>query len=234
VIAGVGTNRYAYAENDPVNKSDANGHADAGETEVDAKTGKDIEPTDTTTLSSALSDTAKAVWNGVLGSYEFSANLLNGTIPGQPDYIAFTEPYHAAYDTPTFGNLMEIAVPGLAATKAATAAGKTSIRADNILGLIDDASKKGTLQPGKFAVESIPGHLGKPTRFEQQKVNQLMEKYGCHTCGTKNPGTKNGNAVVDHQPPQALQTTTDFYPQCIGCSRRQGGEVLQELRARQQ
>jgi hypothetical protein len=26
VIAGVGTNRYAYAENDPVNKSDANGH----------------------------------------------------------------------------------------------------------------------------------------------------------------------------------------------------------------
>jgi YD repeat-containing protein len=25
--AGVGTNRYAYAENDPVNKSDANGHA---------------------------------------------------------------------------------------------------------------------------------------------------------------------------------------------------------------
>ncbi|NSZ15605.1 RHS repeat-associated core domain-containing protein [Agrobacterium vitis] len=30
--AGVGTNRYAYAGNDPVNKSDANGHADAGET----------------------------------------------------------------------------------------------------------------------------------------------------------------------------------------------------------
>jgi RHS repeat-associated protein len=31
---GVGTNRYAYSENDPINKSDSNGHADAGETSV--------------------------------------------------------------------------------------------------------------------------------------------------------------------------------------------------------
>ncbi len=29
-LPGVGTNRYAYAGNDPVNKSDANGHSDAG------------------------------------------------------------------------------------------------------------------------------------------------------------------------------------------------------------
>ncbi|MCZ8182435.1 MAG: FG-GAP-like repeat-containing protein [Beijerinckiaceae bacterium] len=38
---GVGTNRYAYASNDPINRSDRNGHADAGETDVDGQTGQD-------------------------------------------------------------------------------------------------------------------------------------------------------------------------------------------------
>jgi hypothetical protein len=56
-----------------------------------------------------------------------------------------------------------------------------------------------------------------------------MRKHGCHTCGTKDPGTKSGNAVVDHQPPSALDQPKDFYPHCLDCSRRQGGEVLQEL-----
>lgn len=69
--------------------------------------------------------------------------------------------------------------------------------------------------------------MGKPTAAEQKQVNELMEKHGCHTCGTKDPGTKSGNAVVDHQTPQALSETTEFYPHCINCMRRQGGEVLQ-------
>jgi len=71
--------------------------------------------------------------------------------------------------------------------------------------------------------------MGKPTAAEQKQVNALMEKYGCHTCGTKKPGTKSGDAVVDHQPPQALGDTEQFLPHCIDCMRRQGGEVLQEL-----
>ena len=37
----VGMNRYAYSANDPINKSDKNGHADADETKVDGKTGQD-------------------------------------------------------------------------------------------------------------------------------------------------------------------------------------------------
>jgi RHS repeat-associated protein len=94
--------------------------------------------------------------------------------------------------------------------------------------------KPSALQPGPFAKESIPGHLGRPTAEEQRQVNALMKKNGCHTCGTKDPGTKSGNAVVDHQPPQKLGDTTDFYPHCIDCARRQGGEVLQELIKRDQ
>ena len=65
-------------------------------------------------------------------------------------------------------------------------------------------------------------------RAEQRKVNELMERNGCHTCGTKNPGTKSGNAVADHQPPQALGEPKQFFPHCINCARRQGGQVRQE------
>ena len=39
----VGMNRYAYAGNDPINRSDPEGHQDGGETQVDITTGEDIE-----------------------------------------------------------------------------------------------------------------------------------------------------------------------------------------------
>lgn len=120
---------------------------------------------------------------------------------------------------------------------------RTGMKADKVIGLVQttektidaakdftkSAEKASTLKPGPFAKESIPGHMGKPTAIERQQVNTLMEKHGCHTCSIKDPGTKSGNAIVDHQPPQALDETRDFYPHCIDCSRRQGGEVLQQL-----
>jgi hypothetical protein len=94
------------------------------------------------------------------------------------------------------------------------------------------AEKPSTLNPGPHAKESIPANANRPTAAEQRDVNALMNRNGCHTCGTKNAQTTTGNAVADHQPPKALGTPTEFYPHCLGCARRQGGEVLQELRAR--
>ena len=85
-----------------------------------------------------------------------------------------------------------------------------------------------TLKPGPFAKESIPAHRGRPTAPEQRKINTLMKKHGCHTCGRKKSGTKKGNAVADHQPPQALGKPKRFFPHCIGCARSQGGQVLKE------
>jgi RHS repeat-associated protein len=94
------------------------------------------------------------------------------------------------------------------------------------------AKNPSTLEPGPYAKESIPAHRGKPTAAEQRQVNELMEKHGCHTCGTKNPGTKSGNAIADHQPAQALGEPKIFLPHCNSCKARQGGEVVQELRRR--
>jgi hypothetical protein len=93
-------------------------------------------------------------------------------------------------------------------------------------------SKPSALKPGPHAKESIPGHRGRPTAAEQKRINELFERDGCHTCGTKDPGTRSGNAVADHQPPQALGEPKEFFPHCLNCARRQGGQVLQELLGR--
>ncbi|RMZ60049.1 hypothetical protein D1632_10685 [Chryseobacterium nematophagum] len=39
---------------------------------------------------------------------------------------------------------------------------------------------------------------------EREEVNRQGYEGGCHTCGTKIPGTKTGNFIPDHQPANAL------------------------------
>jgi RHS repeat-associated protein len=88
----------------------------------------------------------------------------------------------------------------------------------------------GTLTPGPYAVKSIPAR-GPGTDFnahERAALDKIGYEYGCHTCGTKNPGTKSGHFVPDHQPPSRLNVSggpQELYPQCLACSRIQGGEV---------
>lgn len=89
-----------------------------------------------------------------------------------------------------------------------------------------------TLEPGPHAGESIPARgPGRDfTPGEREQVNEIGRETGCHTCGTTDPGTKSGNFVPDHQPPSATNTDGSpqrLYPQCLNCSRTQGGEVRQ-------
>jgi len=83
---------------------------------------------------------------------------------------------------------------------------------------------------GKYAGESIPtGSPGRRfTSEERQEINRIGSELGCHSCGVTGPGVPSGNWVPDHQPPSALNRSGEpqrLYPQCISCSRRQGGEV---------
>ena len=57
-------------------------------------------------------------------------------------------------------------------------------------------------------------------------LNRIGDRYGCHTCGTSNPGTKSRNWVGDHQDPNAINASgrpQRRYPHCMRCSLRQGG-----------
>ena len=97
----------------------------------------------------------------------------------------------------------------------------------------NDPINSKTLEPGPHAGEGVPARgPGRDfTQGERDKVNEQGRDTGCHTCGTTDPGTKSGNFVPDHQPPSALNdagAAQRLYPQCIGCSRTQGGEVNAE------
>jgi hypothetical protein len=60
-----------------------------------------------------------------------------------------------------------------------------------------------TLKPGPHAKKSIParGPERDFTDAERTAIDQIGKKYGCHTCGTKKPGTKDEHFIPDHQPP---------------------------------
>jgi RHS repeat-associated protein len=66
--------------------------------------------------------------------------------------------------------------------------------------------KPSTLAPGPHAGNGTPARSGDRdfTPGERGSVNAEGAAKGCHTCGTTDPGTKNGNFIPDHQPPTAL------------------------------
>jgi len=106
-------------------------------------------------------------------------------------------------------------------------------------GAIDSASSAGfaadahpTFSPGPYAGASIPARSSAQifTTGERIAGNDIMEASGCHTCGTRNPATLSGNAVLDHQPVSALNFSNApqrLYPQCLQCSSDQGIAVAQ-------
>jgi len=89
--------------------------------------------------------------------------------------------------------------------------------------------------PGPFAGESIParGPERDFTSAERREINRIGSQTGCHTCGTKDPGTLYDDYVIDHQIPTRLNlrdAEQRLYPQCLLCSLRQGGTVRQLTR----
>ncbi|WP_025753467.1 DNRLRE domain-containing protein [Priestia megaterium] len=83
-------------------------------------------------------------------------------------------------------------------------------------------------KPGKYAKHSIPARStsSRLNKKERKVLNKIGNKYGCHSCGVKTPGTKSGNWIADHQPVTKLNKKKKkqrLYPHCTKCSSRQGG-----------
>lgn len=95
---------------------------------------------------------------------------------------------------------------------------------------IAELQRKG-IGPGPFAVEWLPAR-GPERNFrmwERNEGDRMGYTYGCHTCGSLSPGTASGHYVLDHQNPVGWYRRSDgtwrLYPQCLSCSRMQGGYV---------
>jgi hypothetical protein len=97
------------------------------------------------------------------------------------------------------------------------------------------ADPRNPFRLGPYAGGSIPARSTARnfTRAERAEINRIGAKTGCHTCGTKNPGTMYGNFVLDHQTPSALNwegAPQRLYPQCKACSDAQGLGIIALLR----
>jgi len=93
--------------------------------------------------------------------------------------------------------------------------------------------------PGPNTRQSIParGPERNFTESERREINRMGREDGCHSCGSKDPGTISGNFVPDHQPPNALNSggrPQRLFPQCLPCSSIQGGTVSTLKRSRKQ
>lgn len=91
--------------------------------------------------------------------------------------------------------------------------------------------------PGPYAVESqlARGPGRRWTAEEIRENNRIGRKYGCHTCGTTDPGTPNGKFIGDHQLPTAwkpLRLPQHVFPHCASCSARQGNWLMRYNRGR--
>jgi RHS repeat-associated protein len=132
-----------------------------------------------------------------------------------------------------FGMSMAIGETGFVAPASlALGAGKVASVVAKEAGVIKSVGS--TLQPGKFAGESITARSTARdfSKAEREALNEIGNNTGCHTCGTKDPGTKSGNFIPDHQPVSSLKEVEEvqkLYPHCIDCSRKQGGEALQSI-----
>lgn len=71
------------------------------------------------------------------------------------------------------------------------------------------------------------------TKHEQEMINKIGRKWGCHWWGSANPKTKSGNLIGDHQPARILGQPSRLCPHCAACSSSQGGLITGHRRRRQ-
>jgi RHS repeat-associated protein len=213
-------NLYSYVRNVPTSRADADGHCD---------------PTGQYNCS-VLDHIAGAV-GGLLNIVPETSNFATGMVNAvsghfggpQLEYAPLIQPdEHASAAGISLGTAGQVAIPAAQAAAEARAAGI-------VVGEVRTATA-GAAAEGEGAgaraggvPESIPaGPSAKPTAAQQRAINEMGEAHGCHTCGATSPGTKSGNWVGDHQPPTAQNAPGNpqvYKPQCLACSRQQGGEV---------
>jgi RHS repeat-associated protein len=129
------------------------------------------------------------------------------------------------------------AVPGVrqAVTAAIEEAGEAvSDALDSGSSESEASDKPDTTKPGPYAGDSIEARSPDRdfTEEEREAIDAIGQATGCHSCGTKNPGTKSGHFIPDHQPPSALNPSRlpqRLYPHCLSCSRKQGGQITGTL-----
>jgi RHS repeat-associated protein len=232
-LPGVGTNRYAYAGNGPVNKADPNGHV-ANDSKEDKKGfwatffggGGGGSNSSSSSSSSSSSNNSNN-----------DSNLPKPKPAAIPD-IAGPSSKRKSRGTQTAEMLREMMTDPTGKNMIEKGAGfgilaiivGTKTAQDNLKAKKADREPNGIPGPYANPEGGIPVERPntRPTTGEQKEVNQDGGTFGCHDCGTPDPETDSGNWVGDHQPPSSQNPAGEpqsLYPHCLSCSRAQGGRL---------
>jgi len=232
---------YNYAENEPIANIDLHGlQALSFQVARDAANNpngvgahvagvsKGLMGTIQGTVDAVLNpvSTAKGIWNALTNPEETAASIREGVSEVANNLVSGdgVERGEALYEVGT------VVIAELKAGKLSKL-GKLDTPGSVISETVGAVDKPNPLKPGTYANESIPSKKGKSRNFSKEvrdKINKIGYETGCHTCGTKTPGTKSGNFIPDHQPANALVpdgTPQKLFPHCKNCSSSQGGTI---------
>lgn len=237
-LPGVGTNRYAYSDNNPINNSDPTGHVygnpDTKQTEQanqappGGESGSDKPGTSEKDIQVAqtLGDD-----QSLIDQDEYTRQWFEKRGLPMPSRRPLLDPKQQDEQLRLDLAVMEMRIKQMQAETPAPASsvvGKRPATGTDINGVPADVGI------GPYAGPGVPTGPGRyPTAEQQRLVNQAGQIYGCHTCGSTNPGTKSGNYIGDHQPPTNLNPNglpQSLQPHCTACSFSQGGRVRQYRR----
>jgi RHS repeat-associated protein len=219
-------NLYTYVGNNPLNRTDPDGHC------CDWSFSSISNWVDSKVDTAVSFYREKLVASGnptAAGAGTFVAGSIGDGVKGLSNLLRTGE---------SVGSLPENASAGQVITAVAEEGGRVggTILVVTAIGARANAPSGDTLRPGPNAEGSVPASGTRITTAERAQVNQLGDTSGCHSCGASTPGTRSGNWVGDHQPPTALADGRPqaLYPQCLSCSNRQGGQTTAAQRAGQQ
>lgn len=216
-------NQYAYVGGNPASKTDPDGHCPDGDCTAFFSAQQSTDSMKF--LGGELAGVGKAIINAIPKTYNAVASFINTQIEADPQMhdvplmpLAPTLPVNGPAEAVGngVGELGIIAAGGAKGNPSTAAAGESEAAAGEV-------------------PTSIPAGPGaRPSPSQQSAINQMGDAHGCSTCGTTTPGTKSGNWVGDHQPPTALNKNGGqqvYKPQCLQCSRQQGGQVSAAVKA---
>jgi hypothetical protein len=198
-LPGVGTNRYAYSDNDPINKSDPNGHAAGDGDPGEGDTTDGAPATDTDSIAVAMLDTGpRAPSQTQIGKQDNTPPALPPSQPVAPatevaEPLAPPQPQPAARisDTPAIvgkdSNIQLASDPAKKNSEQSTRAtesdkktpSKPSIPSNvKVPGLPPavniETTKKEVVIPGRQTFKGPPNPT-RPTPQPRTRVQQVME-----------------------------------------------------------
>ncbi|MCO5160515.1 MAG: AHH domain-containing protein [Mesorhizobium sp.] len=212
VIEGVGTNRYAYAGNDPVNKSDKNGHAEG---DPGYWGPGPIGPADTGVRSLDIG----------LNSLVSAANSAINPAIG---FFAALEPYDDAITG------IEMSVPASPATAPAKGIAKGVVTASHLAGSLFAISRSRIAQKafavslqaaGKLGPGQKAHHIVEITNPNAQPARDVLSKWGIDL---NDP--VNGVGLTNHPGPHPAAATNAVISR-IDRAKKSREEVIAELQA---